>query len=135
MDGGTAGSASAPAAYPHRMPQLIEGPTRIPVPGGKVIDEYVGRATLGTDAVSVAHMRAPAGWDEPAQTPEFDEVTLVLHGLVIVEHDGGTTEVRAGQAVVTRAGERVRYSVGDEGAEYVAVCLPAFAPELARRKG
>ena len=116
------------------MPQLIEGPTRIPVPGGKVIDEYVGRATSGTDAVSVAHMRAPAGWDEPAQTPSFDEVTLVLHGLVLVEHDGGTVEVRAGQAVLTRAGERVRYSVGDDGAEYVAVCLPAFSPELARRE-
>jgi len=116
------------------MPQLIEGPTRIPVPGGKVIDEYVGRATSGTDAVSVAHMRAPAGWDEPAQTPSFDEVTLVLHGLVLVEHDGGTMEVRAGQAVLTRAGERVRYSVGDDGAEYVAVCLPAFSPELARRE-
>jgi mannose-6-phosphate isomerase-like protein (cupin superfamily) len=116
------------------MPQLIEGPTRIPVPGGKVIDEYVGRATSGTDAVSVAHMRAPAGWDEPAQTPDFDEVTLVLHGLVLVEHDGGILEVRAGQAVLTRAGERVRYSVGDDGAEYVAVCLPAFSPELARRE-
>jgi len=116
------------------MPQLIEGPTRIPVPGGKVIDEYVGRATSGTDAVSVAHMRAPAGWDEPAQTPSFDEVTLVLHGLVLVEHGGGTMEVRAGQAVLTRAGERVRYSVGDDGAEYVAVCLPAFSPELARRE-
>jgi ethanolamine utilization protein EutQ (cupin superfamily) len=116
------------------MPQLIEGPTRIPVPGGKVIDEYVGRATSGTEAVSVAHMRAPAGWDEPAQTPAFDEVTLVLHGLVLVEHDGGTVEVRAGQAVLTRAGERVRYSVGDDGAEYVAVCLPAFDPELARRE-
>jgi ethanolamine utilization protein EutQ (cupin superfamily) len=116
------------------MPQLIEGPTRIPVPGGKVIDEYVGRATSGTEAVSVAHMRAPAGWDEPAQTPAFDEVTLVLHGLVLVEHDGGTMEVRAGQAVLTRAGERVRYSVGDDGAEYVAVCLPAFDPDLAHRK-
>jgi ethanolamine utilization protein EutQ (cupin superfamily) len=116
------------------MPQLIEGPTRIPVPGGKVIDEYVGRAASGTEAVSVAHMRAPAGWDEPAQTPAFDEVTLVLHGLVLVEHDGGTMEVRAGQAVFTRAGERVRYSVGDDDAEYVAVCLPAFDPELARRE-
>src|SRR5215210_977030 len=112
------------------MPQLIESPTRIPVPGGKVIDEYVGLATSGEAAVSVAHMKAPAGWDEPAQSPDFDEVTLVLAGLVRVEHDGGTLEVPAGQAVVTRAGERVRYSVGDEGAEYVAVCLPAFAPDL-----
>jgi quercetin dioxygenase-like cupin family protein len=115
------------------MPQLIDSPTRIPVPGGKVIDEYVGRARSGTEAVSVAHMTAPAGWDEPAQTPEFDEVTLVLAGLVRVEHGGGVLEVAAGQALLTQAGERVRYSVGDEGAEYVAVCLPAFAPELAHR--
>lgn len=116
------------------MPQLIEAPTRIPVPGGKVINEYVGRVTSSTDAVSVAHMQAPAGWDEPAQTPEFDEVTLVLSGSVNVDHEGETLEVRAGQAVVTRAGERVRYSVGEEGAEYVAVCLPAFAPDLVHRE-
>ena len=81
----------------------------------------------------MAHMRAPAGWEEPAQTPEFDEVTLVLAGSVRVDHDGGTLEVGAGQAVLTRAGERVRYSVGESGAEYVAVCLPAFAPEMAHR--
>ena len=116
------------------MPQLISAPTRIPVPGGKVIDEYVGRVTSATEGVSVAHMKAPAGWDEPPQTPEFDEVTLVLQGTVLVEHDGGTTEVTAGQALLTRAGERVRYSVGPEGAEYVAVCLPAFAPDLAHRE-
>jgi ethanolamine utilization protein EutQ (cupin superfamily) len=116
------------------MPQLIESPTRIPVPGGKLIDEYVGRATSGTAEVSVAHMQAPAGWDEPAQTPDFDEVTLVLRGAVRVEHDGGTVSVSAGQAVLTRAGERVRYSVGPEGAEYVAVCLPAFDPDAAHRE-
>ena len=116
------------------MPQLIESPTRIPVPGGKLIDEYVGRANSGTADVSVAHMQAPAGWEEPAQTPDFDEVTLVLRGAVRVEHDGGTVSVSAGQAVLTRAGERVRYSVGPEGAEYVAVCLPAFDPEAAHRE-
>jgi ethanolamine utilization protein EutQ (cupin superfamily) len=115
------------------MPQLIDAPSRIPVPGGKVIDEYVGRANSGTPEVSVARMVAPAGWEEPAQTPEFDEVTLVLAGSVRVDHDGGTLEVGAGQAVLTRAGERVRYSVGESGAEYVAVCLPAFAPDLAHR--
>ena len=115
------------------MPQLIESPSRIPVPGGKVIDEYVGRASSATPEVSVARMLAPAGWEEPAQTPEFDEVTLVLAGSVRVDHDGGTLEVAAGQAVLTRAGERVRYSVGESGAEYVAVCLPAFAPEMAHR--
>jgi ethanolamine utilization protein EutQ (cupin superfamily) len=106
----------------------------VPVPGGKVIDEYVGRQTSGTTGVSVAHMRAPAGWEEPAQTPEFDEVTLVLSGSVRVAHDGGTLEVPAGQAVLTRAGERVRYAVGADGAEYVAVCLPAFDPDLAHRE-
>lgn len=116
------------------MPELIERPTRIPVPGGKVIDEYVGRVTSGTEAVSVAHMRAPAGWEEPAQAPEFDEVTLVLAGVVVVEHGEGELAVSAGQAVVTRAGERVRYRAGAEGAEYVAVCLPAFDPDLAHRE-
>jgi mannose-6-phosphate isomerase-like protein (cupin superfamily) len=116
------------------MPHLIESPARVPVPGGKVIDEYVGLASSSTREVSVAHMRAPAGWAEPAQTPDFDEVTLVLSGVVRVEHDGGSLDVEAGQALLTRAGERVRYTVGDEGAEYVAVCLPAFAPELAHRE-
>ena len=115
------------------VPDLIPTPTTIPVPGGKVIDEFVGRASTGTPGVSVARMAAPAGWEEPAQTPEFDEVTLVLRGCVVVEHDGGAVEVRAGQAVLTRAGERVRYSVGPEGADYVAVCVPAFAPEAAHR--
>lgn len=116
------------------MPELISGPSRIPVPGGKVIDEYVGRMRSGTTEVSVAHMTAPPGWDEPAQTPEFDEVTLVLRGAVVVEHDGGEVSVPAGSAVVTRAGERVRYKAGPAGAEYVAVCLPAFAPDLVHRE-
>ena len=117
------------------MPELVARPTRIPVPGGKVIDEFVGRVTTGETAVSVAHMRAPGGWEEPAQVPEFDEVTLVLRGTVRVEHDGGVLDVVAGQAVVTRAGERVRYTTPDaEGAEYVAVCLPAFDVGLARRE-
>ena len=115
------------------MPQLVPAPTRIPVPGGKTIDEYVGHVTTGTPEVSVAHMVAPAGWSEPAQTPGFDEITVVLRGTVLVEHDAGVLEVTAGQAVITRAGERVRYSTAADGAEYVAVCLPAFAPVLARR--
>lgn|SRR3954466_850282 len=117
------------------MAELIEGATRIPVPGGKIIDEYVGRVNSGEAAVSVAHMVAPAGWVEPAQRPEFDEVTLVLKGSVTVEHEGGTFEVRAGQAVVTRAGERVRYTTpGPDGAEYVAICRPAFDPDTAHRE-
>ena len=115
------------------MPQLVPAPTRIPVPGGKTIDEYVGHVTTGTPEVSVAHMVAPAGWSEPAQTPGFDEITVVLRGTVLVEHDAGVLEVTAGQAVITRAGERVRYSTAADGAEYVAVCLPAFSPDLARR--
>jgi mannose-6-phosphate isomerase-like protein (cupin superfamily) len=115
--------------------ELIEGPTRIPVPGGKVIDEYVGRVNSGEAAVSVAHMIAPGGWVEPAQQPDFDEFTLVLKGTVRVEHPGGVFDVQAGQAIVTRAGERVRYTTpAPEGAEYVAVCLPAFSPDLARRE-
>jgi len=116
------------------MAELIEKPTRIPVPGGKLIDEYVGRANTGERAVSVAHMVAPGGWVEPAQRPEFDEITLVLRGCVRVEHPDGVLDVRAGQAVVTRAGERVRYTTPEEdGAEYVAICRPAFTPEAARR--
>ena len=79
------------------MPELVDGPTRIPVPGGKVIDEYVGRVNSAESGFSVAHMQAPAGWEEPAQTPDFDEVTLVLSGLVRVEHEGGVTEVGAGR--------------------------------------
>lgn len=117
------------------MPRVIEAPTRIPVPGGKTIDEYVGRVTTGTASVSVAHMVAPAGWEEPAQTPEFDEITVVLRGTVVVEHDGGRLEVHAGQAVITHAGERIRYATSSEGAEYVAVCLPAFGPDLVNREG
>lgn len=116
------------------MPTLIAEPSRIPVPGGKVIDEYVGRVASSTPSVSVAHMRAPAGWSEPAQTPEFDEITLVLRGSLLVEHDDGKLEVGSGQAVFTTKGERVRYSVGADGAEYVAICLPAFSPQLAHRE-
>jgi ethanolamine utilization protein EutQ (cupin superfamily) len=115
------------------VPELVREPVRVPVPGGKQIDEYVGRASTGSEAVSVAHMRSPAGWEEPAQTPEFDEVTLVLSGAVHVEHDGGVLEVPAGSAVLTRAGERVRYTTPG-GAEYVAVCLPAFAPDTVHRE-
>jgi quercetin dioxygenase-like cupin family protein len=116
------------------MVRLIDSPTRIPVPGGKVIDEYVGRVNSGDAAVSVAHMVAPGGWEEPAQTPEFEEYTLVLRGVLLVEHDAGTLEVAAGQAVVCPAGERVRYSTGPDGAEYVAICRPAFDPQTAHRE-
>ncbi len=100
----------------------------------KLIDEYVGNVATGETALSIAHMRSPAGWEEPAQTPEWDEYTVVLRGLVRVEHDGGVLDVRAGEAVVTRAGERVRYSTPEpDGAEYLAVCLPAFSPQTVHR--
>jgi mannose-6-phosphate isomerase-like protein (cupin superfamily) len=115
------------------VPELIATPTTIPVPGGKIIDEHVGRVNTGTDAVSLAHMKAPADWTEPFQAPSFDEYTLVLSGAVLVDHDGGQLRVEAGQSVLTRAGERIRYSTGPEGAEYVAVCLPAFSPDTANR--
>ena len=120
------------------MPTLIEKPTRIIAAGNKpkLIDEYVGRVNTGEAAVSVAHMRSPAGWAEPGQTPEFDEYTLVLCGALRVEHRGGSLDVRAGQAVVVRHGEWVRYSTpGEEGAEYVAVCLPAFSSHTVHRDG
>ncbi|MGH9614435.1 MAG: cupin domain-containing protein [Bryobacteraceae bacterium] len=114
------------------MPTLIGGPTTIPVPGNKVIDEYVGRLNSSTTAVSIAHMRSPAGWSEPGQRPEFDEFTVVLGGRLRVEHEGGVLEVAAGQAVIANKGDWVRYST-PEGAEYIAVCVPAFSPETVKR--
>jgi ethanolamine utilization protein EutQ (cupin superfamily) len=114
------------------MPELIAGPTRIAVPGNKLIDEYVGCVNSKDSEVSIAHMRSPAGWSEPGQRPEFDEFTVVLKGMMRVEHEGGTMEVGAGQAVIARSGEWVRYST-PEGAEYVAVCRPAFTLPGARR--
>jgi ethanolamine utilization protein EutQ (cupin superfamily) len=114
------------------MPLLIEKPTRIPVPGNKVIDEYIGRVNSKDTAASIAHMHSPAGWSEPGQTPQFDEFTVVLAGALRVEHHEGVMEVAAGQAVIARRGEWVRYST-PQGAEYVAVCLPAFAPETVHR--
>ena len=114
------------------MIRLIQAPTAIPVPGGKLIHEYIGRVASGTADVSIAHMRAPAGWEEPAQAPAFDEYTLVLGGSLRIEHEGGSTDVHAGQAIITPANERVRYTALTD-AEYVAICLPAFAPELANR--
>ena len=115
------------------MPRLIPSPTSIPVPGGKMIDEYVGTVNTQTDTISIALMRAPAGWDEPFQTPEFDECTLVLKGTLRVEHEAAAPTSRAGQAILTAAGERIRYSTL-EACEYVAVCLPAFTPERVQRE-
>lgn len=108
-------------------------PVRIPVPGGKVIEELAGRASSGHHNYSVARMNAPAGWDEPAQTPDFDEVTYVISGEILVHTAEGTERVGAGAAILTRAGERVRYEAGPEGADYLAVCVPAFSEEGAHR--
>jgi ethanolamine utilization protein EutQ (cupin superfamily) len=115
-------------------PTLIVAPTRITAPGTppKLIDEYVGRVNSQTAGVSVAHMRSPAGWSEPRQTPEFDEYTVVLAGRLRVEHEGGALEVGAGQAVIAHRGQWVRYSTPG-GAEYVAVCVPAFSPDTVHR--
>jgi mannose-6-phosphate isomerase-like protein (cupin superfamily) len=120
------------------MPILISAPTRVAAVGTppKTIDEFVGRAGSGDTGLSVAHMRSPAGWSEPRQTPEFDEFTLVLRGCLRVEHEGGALDVRADQAVIARRGEWVRYSTPEpDGAEYVAVCLPAFSPDTVHREG
>ena len=114
------------------MPQLIAAPTQIPVPGNKIIDEYIGRVNSGDTQASVAHMRSPAGWSEPGQRPDFDEYTIVIKGVMRVEHEAGVSEIRAGQAIIARKGEWVRYST-PEGAEYMAICVPAFAPDTVHR--
>jgi quercetin dioxygenase-like cupin family protein len=119
------------------MPRHIEKPTRVTAAGNKpkLIDEYVGRVNSGTSALSIAHMRSPGGWSEPRQRPEFTEYTVVLAGLLRVEHDGGVIEVGAGQAVIAEPGEWVRYSTPlADGAEYIAVCLPAFSPDTVHRE-
>jgi len=115
------------------VPTVITAPTQIPVPGGKTIEEYVGRASSQDEAVSIAHMVAPPGWDEPYQQPQFDEFTVVLEGELLVDHDDTTSSVGAGQAIITRAGERIRYRT-EQGARYVAVCLPAFSIDLVNRE-
>lgn len=118
------------------MPRLISAPTRIEAAGNKpkLIDEYVGRVNSQTTALSIAHMRSPGGWIEPGQKPEFDEYTIVLKGLLRVESKIGVIDVNAGQAIHTAAGEWVRYSTPtDEGAEYIAVCMPAFSMQSVHR--
>ena len=118
------------------MPRLIEAPSIIQAAGTKPkrIEEYVGRVNSGHGSLSVARMRSPGGWVEPGQRPEFEEITIVLSGMVRVEHEGGSLDVHAGQAVVTAPGEWIRYSTpGADGAEYVAVCLPAFSTDTVHR--
>ncbi len=118
------------------MPELIESPTVIQAAGNKPkqIEEFIGRVNSQTEALSIARMKSPGGWVEPGQTPEFDEYSVVLRGTLRVESHDGVLHVQAGQAVITPAGQWVRYSTPDpEGAEYIAVCLPAFSPERVRR--
>lgn len=118
------------------MPTLLHAPAVIAAAGNrpKIIEEYVGRVNSGTAALSIAKMTSPAGWVEPGQAPAFDEYTLVLRGALRVKHREGEMTVRAGQAVIARAGEWVQYSSPEEGgAEYVAVCLPAFSPDTVHR--
>jgi mannose-6-phosphate isomerase-like protein (cupin superfamily) len=120
------------------LPTPIEGPAVIEAAGNKpkIIEEYVGRVNSGTAAVSIARMVSPAGWVEPGQTPEFDEYTVVLRGMLRVTSKEGFVDVRAGRAVIAHAGEWVQYSSpGEEGAEYIAVCLPAFSPDAVHRDG
>jgi mannose-6-phosphate isomerase-like protein (cupin superfamily) len=118
------------------MPTLIASPTRIEAAGNKpkLIDEFIGRVNSRQEGLSIAHMRSPVGWVEPGQTPEFEEYTIVLKGLLRVEYTGGQLDVKAGQAVIAHAGEWVQYSTpGEEGAEYLAICMPAFSPTLVHR--
>jgi len=118
------------------MPRMIEAPTIVEAVGNKPkrIEEFVGRVNSGSEHVSVARMTSPEGWVEPAQTPAFQEITLVLAGMLRVSTDGETLEVRAGQAVITEPGETIRYSTPEEGgARYVAICLPAFSPDTVHR--
>jgi mannose-6-phosphate isomerase-like protein (cupin superfamily) len=118
------------------VPKLIPSPTRVQAAGNKpkLIDEFVGRLNNQETRLSIAQMRSPSGWQEPGQRPEFDEYTVVLRGELLVESEAGELRVQAGQAVLTSAGEWVRYSTpGPDGAEYIAVCLPAFAPGTVHR--
>ncbi len=118
------------------MTKHIKSPKTILAAGSvpKTIEEFVGRVNTGTGAVSIARMKSPPGWEEPGQTPEFDEYTVVLSGVLLVTTRDGSTEVREGEAVIARGGEWVRYGT-PEGAEYIAVCIPAFSPDKVHRDG
>ena len=126
----------APSTSVGAVPKLISAPVRVEAAGSKpkLIDEYVGVPSLDESRVSVAHMRSPGGWVEPGQRPDFDEYTVVIGGTLHVEHEGGALDVHAGQGVLVQGGEWVRYSTpGEQGAEYIAVCLPAFTLDAAGR--
>ena len=118
------------------MPLRIDQPTRITAAGNvpEQIEEFIGRVNSGSDELSIARMKSPSGWVEPGQRPDFLEISVVLRGVLMVEYDGGTIDVRAGQALICQPGEWVRYSTPEaDGAEYVAICLPAFSPDTVHR--
>jgi len=118
------------------MPKLIFAPTRVQAVGNKPkqIDEHIGRANSGDRRLSVAVMKSPEGWEEPGQTPDFDEYTVVLKGRLVVKYEGGSMDVKAGQAVICESGDWVQYSTPDpEGAEYIAICMPAYSMESVHR--
>lgn len=115
------------------MPERIAAPTKIPVPGNKIIEEFIGAVNNKESQVSIAKMTSPVGWSEPGQRPDFDEFTIVLSGTLHVEYEGGAMDVKGGQAVIARKGEWIRYSTPDAPAEYVAVCIPAFSPDTVHR--
>ena len=120
------------------MPTVIPTPTIVQAAGNmpKIIEEFIGRVNSRTEAVSIAHMRSPGGWVEPGQTPEFDEYTIVLRGMLRVTSRAGATDVAVGRAIIAHRGEWIQYSTpGPEGAEYISVCLPAFAPGIVHRDG
>jgi len=118
------------------MPTLVKAPSKIKAAGNKpkIIEEFIGRINSSTEQISIAKMQSPSGWYEPGQTPEFDEYTIVLKGMLRIETKDQTYDLRPGQAIITHKGEWVKYSSpADEGAEYIAVCLPAFSPETVHR--
>ena len=118
------------------MPTIIKSPTKIEAAGNKpkIIKEFIGRVNSSTDQISIAKMQSPPGWKEPGQTPEFDEYTVVLKGMLRVETKDKSFDVKAGEAIITHKGEWIRYSTPlEDGAEYIAVCLPAFSPEIVHR--
>jgi mannose-6-phosphate isomerase-like protein (cupin superfamily) len=118
------------------LPTFIQNPTRIQAAGNlpKLIDEYVGRVNTREQRLSIAHMRSPAGWTEPAQTPEFEEFTIVIKGCLRVSHQQGILDVAAGQAVIAHPGEWIQYSTPEQDTEYIAICLPAFSPDTVHRE-
>ncbi|MCW8811573.1 MAG: cupin [Ignavibacteriaceae bacterium] len=117
------------------MPTIIKSPTKIEAAGNKpkLIEEFIGKVNSSNKQISIAKMKSPEGWEEPGQTPEFDEYTIVLKGMLRVETKTGTLDIKAGQAIITNKGEWIKYSTPNEGAEYIAVCLPAFSPETVHR--